>query len=900
MFRIVAVQALRRRGRSLAVVAAIVVAAVSFSLLTSAVATSQLQIHGTVQQNYRSAYDILVRPAGSRTKLEASQRLVQQNYLSGIYGGITMSQYRQIRQIPGVQVAAPIAMIGYLMPFENVSFPATPYLSGKKDELLRVKVSEYGDNGLSRYPSPTEYVNVSNVKNAPSVFGPDSVCGMKFYQSLPSQTSAFDLAAATSLGCYTTNPPTPHQGLIKIVVAYSFPVLLAAIDPVQEAKLVGLDHAMVNGRYLTSSDKTRTLRDAATNTTWHQVPVLVANRPLTDASMTLQVQQLHVPHPLQIGNKLTGPKPGRWLSSLNGTTVHTIHLNNTNQYNRMLQAYRRTSGPVHDQFWSVGQVTYKRNPDGHLAPVPQVNRNPALWINPQVGFSAPQSNSDVGFRKLQVHYESNHVTGEVFNSPSIRSIGTFDPSKIRGFSQLSKVPLTTYYPPEAAPGNPRTARLLHGKSLSPDNNIAGYLQQPPMMLTTIKSLHSFTDPVAFGDVTQFAKAPISVIRVRVAGVTGVDALSRARVRLAAERIARETGLNVDITMGSSPHQQLIDLPAGNFGRPPLVLSEGWVKKGIAVALLSAIDTKSLTLFGLVLLVCVLFLVNATMAAVRSRRTELGILSTFGWPTRRIFALLESELLLTGLIAGVLGTLVAVVIVTSLHFHLLWLQLSMITPVSMLLAGLAGLGPVWRASRPTPMQAVTPAVRSPRKASRVESIPRLALAGLRRWPGRTILGAASLFVGVAALTMLIAIQQAFQGGVVGTSLGNVVAVQVRGVDYLAAALTVGLGAFAIADITYLNINERKSEIAVLRATGWASAHVRRLFGLEAVLTASSGAVLGAALAVVATAAIFPISFDTALTAAAAAATVGIASAFVAVLVPLSQLTYIAPAHAVRED
>jgi putative ABC transport system permease protein len=70
MLRIVWAQVVRRRGRSLAVVAAIVVAAVSFSLLTSAVATSRLQVRGKVEANFRSAYDILVRPKNSQTPLE--------------------------------------------------------------------------------------------------------------------------------------------------------------------------------------------------------------------------------------------------------------------------------------------------------------------------------------------------------------------------------------------------------------------------------------------------------------------------------------------------------------------------------------------------------------------------------------------------------------------------------------------------------------------------------------------------------------------------------------------------------------------------------------------------------------------------------------------------------------
>ena len=47
---------------------------------------------------------------------------VQPDFLWGIYGGITMAQYHQIQQVPGVQVAAPIAMVGYTQ-LEALSVP---------------------------------------------------------------------------------------------------------------------------------------------------------------------------------------------------------------------------------------------------------------------------------------------------------------------------------------------------------------------------------------------------------------------------------------------------------------------------------------------------------------------------------------------------------------------------------------------------------------------------------------------------------------------------------------------------------------------------------------------------------------------------------------------------------
>ena len=394
---------------------------------------------------------------------------------------------------------------------------------------------------------------------------------------------------------------------------------------------------------------------------------------------------------------------------------------------------------------------------------------------------------------------------------------------------------------------------------------------------------------------------MSVIRVRVAGVTGAGKESQTRVRLVAEQIARQTGLTVDITIGSSPTPQQITLAAGKFGRPDLTLTEGWVKKGVSVRLLSSIDRKSLTLFGLVLVVCVLFMGNATLAAVRTRRAELGVLACLGWSSRRIFAMLQAELVVTGLIAGVLGTALAWIVVAVSGLDVTWWHLALITPVATALAALSGVIPAWRASHATPIEAIHPDVRAPRRASvGVRGITTLALVGLSRLPGRTILGAASLFIGVAALAVLIAVQQAFRGGITGTALGDVIAVQVRGVDYLAAAITIALGAFAIADIAYLNISERTAEIGTLRSTGWSEGHIRRLFAVEAFATATLGAVAGAIVGTTAAATFLPIPLGTSLIAAATAVLGGVVAAMLAATVPLSRLTALAPSAAVVAD
>jgi ABC-type antimicrobial peptide transport system permease subunit len=59
------------------------------------------------------------------------------------------------------------------------------------------------------------------------------------------------------------------------------------------------------------------------------------------------------------------------------------------------------------------------------------------------------------------------------------------------------------------------------------------------------------------------------------------------------------------------------------------------------------------------------------------------------------------------------------------------------------------------------------------------------------------------------------------------LGNVVTVQVRGVDYVAVAATVILGVLAVADALLISITERAAELATLRAFGWLEAALRRM-------------------------------------------------------------------------
>ena len=153
MLRMILSQVQRHRGRASALAAGILVAAISFSLLTAAAATQTAEVSGTVQNNLRPAYDILVRPRGSTTPIEKRQGLVQDNYLSGIFGGITLNQLHLVQGLPGVQVAAPIAMIGYVLQEVVIPIDVTDLLGPAAAQVLTITDTRTTDRGLTSFPT---------------------------------------------------------------------------------------------------------------------------------------------------------------------------------------------------------------------------------------------------------------------------------------------------------------------------------------------------------------------------------------------------------------------------------------------------------------------------------------------------------------------------------------------------------------------------------------------------------------------------------------------------------------------------------------------------------------------------------------------------------------------------
>ncbi len=187
-------------------------------------------------------------------------------------------------------------------------------------------------------------------------------------------------------------------------------------------------------------------------------------------------------------------------------------------------------------YWSVGPTAYRRAADGALTPL-AVRNPPSVWYTggaPDVAMD----NEDTQYRAITVHappsstyavspgpWPARGSSGSSTRPRSSRSI------RSRG---CRSAPISRS--PRRLPTRP-AATALHGSDLLPNQNLGGYVSQPVNLITTLSALPALQNTGRYSGNLPVSD-PISVIRVRVAGVTGPDPVSLERIREVAQQIAR--------------------------------------------------------------------------------------------------------------------------------------------------------------------------------------------------------------------------------------------------------------------------------------------------------------------------------------------------------------------------
>ncbi|MFI7490555.1 FtsX-like permease family protein [Micromonospora echinaurantiaca] len=871
-------------GRSLAVFAAVLVATTGFTVLTGAASTSRLVARGSVDGQFRPSYDILVHPS------EPAAGLLDQTRPTAAYGGIGLDQWRRIERIPGVEVAAPLAVLGIADIRPGLRVDVTDQVDRSAErQVVEIAARISGDRGLSTLTAAPTYVYVSRrplvpladqsgrvyvyadgtrisqstsaaecpgtggggtlevqpdgrrrqvCQTAASSFDPDArrtrVSDVLAYQLLADGT--FRLASVFTSGRPASAVPATAR--LEVRLPAVVPVLVAGIDPAAEARLVGLDRAVRQGRYLTGTDAvapappfTQLSPLPTAGPAGRTLPVLAADDLALDERIDLTVSRLTGSTAERVPGTAT---EALWplLRDAARTPPQAVQHDLARLYRARLDGALAGQAPLSGilALLRPGPVAYTQQPDGVARVLPRSGSDATdptiedVWRDSWLGAG------DVGTA------DPVSLLGQ--SEWTVTPVGSFAPGAVD--ARAAQQALDLYRPAPPAGADARSRGLLGDRPLLPGDDPLGYPHRAPGLLTSLTAAGELY--ASLGSPT--SAAPLSSVRVRVAGIDRFDEVARERVRMVADEIVRQTGLTVEIVLGGSTVRTPVLLPAGQLGRPDLTLSEARTRKGVAAEIVTAVDRKNVLLLGLLLVVCALLVGNAVSTAVRARRRELAILACVGWPGWRLSLLILAETTALGLTAGLLGAALSGPLARLADVRVSGTVTLLCVPIAVLLTAAASALPALRAARTRSAEALQASAAPARRAA-ARTVAGLASANLVRTPARTLAGALSLAAGVGAVTLIAAALWAFNDGMVGSLLGQAVSVQVRGVDLVAVGGVLLFGVLGVADVLYLNVRERSAEFATLRAVGWPDSALNRLLIYEALGVGALGCVLGVA-------------------------------------------------------
>ncbi|MFF9364996.1 hypothetical protein [Streptomyces griseoluteus] len=142
------------------------------------------------------------------------------------------------------------------------------------------------------------------------------------------------------------------QDKATVDVWTGYPVLLSAVDPVAEDRLVGLGDAVTSGRMLTARDKpwvpsSRSVHGQRDS----YIPALLSSNPLTAGMLSATVERLDIGDQDELPSQLGNPTAHSFVSGLHGTPVGQVRAD-------LSQGYRKTLGEDSfntDVYWTVGR-----------------------------------------------------------------------------------------------------------------------------------------------------------------------------------------------------------------------------------------------------------------------------------------------------------------------------------------------------------------------------------------------------------------------------------------------------------------------------------------------------------------------------------------------------------------
>ncbi len=787
----------RNKERFTLLIIGVLLLSVGLSYLVGVTQSNNGTIVNELQKRWKSSYHLVVRPPDSRSVTE-EMNLLEPNYLSGLSGGITLEQYETIKKLSDVDIAAPISMMGYVYNQVNMG-----QLSITEPGIYRLKEKEVVQTGAK------EDVNEGD-----------------FYFTIGGWDATQTMDKGYGVGYFSGE------------LSYGTQVLVAGIDPEQEAKLVGLDKAMVKSqasRYFSEKDEVTDF-PVGDNLTDSAIPVIMSDREFVDGEIQFIVEKLDIPFEAEIQSETmerVKQKGGqKYLDAQKGTVVEEKRFTTEQAHKKIVNEVTHPS--YASNLDNMNWMSFKPSPVEYRPVTSPFGKRWAFSyeVSP---YRVPEDSIlavDEAYRKVETFGE------ESSSWPRLRLdyIGIFDTQKLKiSKDPLTELPVETYFPSKASwvlddDGNPVNPPV----PMKPVNNPYGFLTKPPLMLTTIDAAAH-----VLGD------KPISAIRVNVKGVDTFNEESEAILQKVAKEIESATGLMVDVTLGSSPQPALTHIPGIGGEKSFGWIEQPWIKIGSSMTIFKEAKLGISGVVGSVVAVAIVYVFSSNLIMMYGRKKEFAVLLSLGWRPNQLSKLLLIEAL-------ILGTVVSMVSWLILGWFTLSNDLDP-SPVRVVLIGLIGLTiyvtgaviPAHLVRKIMPYEAMRSGEISLKQKRMVksESVGGMAVNSmLSRWK-RTSLSVISMGLPTGLLLFYLFITIRLKGVMYTSWLGEYVAMEVSSMHYVAMGIALTIAVLTTAEIIWQNVAERQPEISVLKALGWRNRTIRLLVILEGLLSGMIAGLIG---------------------------------------------------------
>ena len=825
------------RPRLVVLVAGSTAVALAASSIAIASVVSFATVHQTVAAGWRGPYDILVRPAGAPTFDVGDMRVVPVNYLGTRTSGITRDDWQRILQVPGVEVAAPVAALGWVKP-DDATVGVT-LRQPAADEILRIDIE--------------------------TTLAGQRLVSTSFYANDPAtgRTSLFVGGNSASAG----------GGVVEVTVGLlpSAWGLVVGIDPIEENKLVGLASDITDSYLKRGVGR---VQDEMFGAPAVAVPVITASGQALPGTASVTVHRLTGVDPVAIAEAIAqrnaeAQKENRLFLGL-GEMLDLIEQQTADAQAEVLVSVSRPLGelvePLRKSSVTVDEAGNFGRTGSEWGEFSAFGRNAVLvpqqaaykvidgqtlrlepsasWskdVAPAIASIQPPNYTDLGtilggtlkiddpiFRPLRVEKPPLFV---------LQAIGTYDLPGLsaRYGAALNYAPLGIY-----ADAPRRLIETPDGRAvdevLPTSLNPGGLNPLPPVGLTNLEAVEALRGP-------QF----IDAVRVRVAGIAGYSPAAVQKIEDVAAAITSRTGLDVVVVAGSSPVDMRVQVPG--LG----TIAERWTTLGEAPRIESAAGGFSGVLLWVAAFVVGLYLLTFGLFLVGDQAAELGVLRLVGWRRRDAAWLLVSQAAVLGVAAGVVGCLLTLLLAKAMTVEVPLAALAAVGIGSVLAhlfaAGIVGAWILRRKASDSLRGTPTHAVSYLHPRGTLSLAIANALDSRIRMIGLTV----ALALAVTLALFVIGLQVGLQGRLRTTVLGQLVAVRVGPYHVLAAAGALFAAGAMATDSAVLAVERRLALLGLLRAVGWRARELHRLIRFEIGVPATLGGVLAAGATVVSLAA-----------------------------------------------